>query len=150
MKTTKERFWEKVDKSGDCWKWIAHLLKGYGRFRLNNKTWSAHRVSWTLHYGEIPEGMCVLHRCDNPGCVNPEHLFLGTRTDNMKDRDQKGRGSNGNKYKTFCKRGHPLSGDNLYIVPKAGTRQCHKCKKILWTRYYTKIRELKEKAIVAV
>lgn len=93
-KTLEERFWEKVDKKGsdECWEWVACLVAGYGLFGGDQKVEMAHRVSWKLHYGLIPNGLCVLHRCDNPPCVNPVHLFLGTHADNMRDRDQKGRG----------------------------------------------------------
>ena len=89
-----KRFWSKVDKSGDCWEFLGYKCKlGYGRisFRCNSH-WLTHRVSWVLHNGEIPDGLNVLHKCDNPGCVNPSHLFLGTHQDNMRDRDTKGRG----------------------------------------------------------
>ena len=88
----KARFLEKVDVKGkyDCWEWKAFKFKGYGRFYLNGKHY-AHRASWNLYNGQIPKGMCVLHHCDNPGCVNPEHLFLGTQLDNIKDMIKKGR-----------------------------------------------------------
>lgn len=76
----------------DCWWWTASLNnKGYGQFWLEGKMWRAHRASWELHVGGIPEGMCVLHKCDNPTCINPEHLFLGTQLENIEDRDTKGR-----------------------------------------------------------
>ena len=92
----KARFFEKVDVKGkyDCWEWKAFKFKGYGRFYLNGKKY-AHRASWELHNGQIPQGMCVLHLCDNPGCVNPAHLFLGTQLDNIKDRDKKSRQAKG-------------------------------------------------------
>ena len=98
-KTREERFWAKVDKSGPngCWLWTStRLPKGYGVISINGKTQYAHRISWELHNGLIPNhdsphGMCVLHKCDNPSCVNPAHLFLGSNADNMRDRDEKGR-----------------------------------------------------------
>lgn len=77
-----------------CWEWLAYKNpKGYGTFAISRKDrMYAHRASWLLHRGEIPKGMYVLHRCDNPSCVNPEHLFLGTARDNTIDMLTKGRG----------------------------------------------------------
>ena len=97
-RTLEERFWEKVDKKGpdDCWEWMgAKIPRGYGEFSVSGKNKYAHRISWRLTNGPIPKGMCVLHRCDNPSCVNPAHLFLGTNTENMRDRDRKGRQARG-------------------------------------------------------
>ena len=88
-----KRFWEKVDKSGDCWVWTGRLRPdGYARVGYKGGRCLVHRLSWILHYGEIQDGMDVLHTCDNPPCVNPNHLFLGTHLENMQDRDSKGRG----------------------------------------------------------
>jgi hypothetical protein len=87
-----ERFWSKVSKSDKCWIWtISKDHAGYGYFSLSGKTVKAHRVAWELTYGDIPDGLCVLHRCDNPSCVNPEHLFLGDTVINNRDRAAKGR-----------------------------------------------------------
>lgn len=88
-----ERFWSKVKKLDDCWEWIAYVRKdGYGYFGLaKNKPAKAHRLSWELVNGPIPDGLHILHRCDNRKCVNPEHLFLGTDQDNMDDMWAKGR-----------------------------------------------------------
>jgi hypothetical protein len=87
-----ERFWTKVDKSGDCWEYKGgKKVDGYGVYHLNKKTVRAHRYSWEISNGPIPEGLLVCHRCDNPGCVNPDHLFLGTQIDNMQDSIKKGR-----------------------------------------------------------
>jgi len=83
---TSTRFWLKVHKTADCWLWQGATNKrGYGRCTVNGVNWYSHRLSWMLHYGAIPVGMFVLHHCDNPSCVRPDHLFLGTQTDNMKD-----------------------------------------------------------------
>lgn len=90
------RFFDKVDKSGDCWEWLAYKnRRGYGQFKLNGKMERAHRVSWSFHNNaEIPEGMEVCHRCDNPSCVNPKHLFIGTHSKNIKDSFDKNRSTN--------------------------------------------------------
>jgi hypothetical protein len=95
MPTIVERFWPKVAKNEDgCWEWTAYCRPGgYGRLNIGRQSQSrdAHRISWELHFGPIPAGMSVLHRCDNPPCVRPDHLFLGTQTDNLADMTAKGR-----------------------------------------------------------
>lgn len=92
MTSIKERFWAKVKKGKGCWHWTANsYLFGYGQFWIGKKAYLAHRASYLFSRGSIPDGVCVLHRCDNPGCVNPRHLFLGTHTDNMRDKCRKGR-----------------------------------------------------------
>jgi hypothetical protein len=108
LRPVEERFWEKVDKTGDCWVWKAHLLyNGYGRFSINLKTEYSHRVSWFLEYGEWPKGKHVTHICDNPACVRPDHLVLGTVADNMADRNAKKRQYNHDKL--HCRHGLPFS-----------------------------------------
>lgn len=86
------RFWRNVEKSGSCWVWTGKIgWGGYGTLSVNKSTVSAHKLSYLLNVGPIEDGLWVLHRCDNPLCVRPEHLFLGTRSDNMKDAFRKGR-----------------------------------------------------------
>lgn len=91
-----DRFWNLIVKTDSCWIWIGKKnVDGYGHIKtLDRHTVAAHRLSWEIHYGKIPEGMKVLHNCpdgDNPSCVNPKHLWLGTQADNMKDMASKGR-----------------------------------------------------------
>lgn len=105
-----ERFWEKVDKSGDCWLWLGFVEpRGYGQFceTGTRKTVPAHRVAWELHHGEtIPAGLFVCHRCDVRHCVNPDHLWLGDHDENMKDMTSKGRQARGERhgYRKFPER----------------------------------------------
>lgn len=90
-----KRFWAKVDKTGDCWLWKASKSKidnGYGQFVMQDKHHNAQRVAYILTYGPIPDELMVCHSCDNPPCCNPDHLFLGTNTDNLQDMVAKGRG----------------------------------------------------------
>src|SRR3990167_10034714 len=91
-KTLEERFWEKVNKTDRCWEWTACLNEhGYGIISIKHWPNKASRVSWRLAYGEIPNGLFVLHHCDNPKCIRPDHLFLGTSHDNKLDQMGKGR-----------------------------------------------------------
>lgn len=98
------RFWEKVDIDlNGCWTWTGQKAKNKGKFdygylAIRGMPTLAHRISWSIHFGEPASGLCVLHKCDNPSCVRPDHLFLGSMKDNMRDRDIKGRGSRGEKH----------------------------------------------------
>ena len=96
--TDRDRFFQFVSRTDDCWEWQGYRgpVDRYGRFMVKRPDGKrtprlAHRASWELHSGPIPSGLQVLHRCDNRRCVNPEHLFLGTQLDNIRDMDAKGR-----------------------------------------------------------
>lgn len=85
-------FEKRIDKSGECWSWTGGTNKdGYGVVSIGRKRWLAHRFAYTLSHGPIPDGLMVLHSCDNPPCCRLEHLFLGTRADNVADMAAKGR-----------------------------------------------------------
>jgi len=105
--SSEERFWSHIVKTGpvvrpdlgECWSWTGRDLSpaGYPRMRIRGKRYFVHRLSYEKHVGPIPEGMNVLHRCDNPGCPNPSHLFTGTLFDNNRDRHNKGRDAFGER-----------------------------------------------------
>ena len=119
------RFFTKVEKATEgCWEWIASkTADGYGQFKHPEHHY-AHRFSYAFHYGSIPLGKQVNHHCDNPGCVNPEHLYAGTHQDNMDDMINRGRWKGGAKRKEICVNGHRIA-DDFYIVKN--TRACRKC-----------------------
>lgn len=85
------RFLEKVEKTETCWLWTASTKRGYGNFKIDGKQKIAHRVAYTLWIGEIPDGLLVRHKCNNPHCVNPDHLEIGTRQDIANDMVRAGR-----------------------------------------------------------
>jgi len=91
---TRKRFLRFVQLTNDCWLWTGFKgTKGYGMFSINHRSRRAHRVAYELFIGPIPTGMLVCHDCDNPGCVNPDHLYAGTQSDNIQDSVRKGRHS---------------------------------------------------------
>lgn len=114
------RFFSAINKTETCWLWVKSKTKqGYGDIGIKGHILYAHRVSWTIHFGEIPEGVHVLHKCDIPACVNPEHLFVGTAKDNSDDKIKKGRYSNGDS--------RHLTPDQVRGIIKdfsEGMRQC--------------------------
>ena len=125
---TPEILWSKVDvrKPDECWPWVGHRDgKGYGRMYAAGKSFRAPRLSWVIFNNvTIPEGHYACHKCDNPPCVNPNHIWIGTHAENMRDSAEKGRQSNSKK--THCRQGHPYSGENL-SVDGAGIRRCRQC-----------------------
>jgi hypothetical protein len=112
------RFWPKVlcDLKTGCWVWTASCLpSGYGQFSISrNRARVAHRVSWEMHFGPIPDGLLVCHHCDNPPCVRPDHLFLGTDSTNAWDKVAKGRAPRGDAHPNRLHPEHMAHGDNHY------------------------------------
>jgi hypothetical protein len=112
-----ERFWEKVAISGpdDCWLWLgAKTKEGYGSIGHNGRVRRATHVSWELRYGApFPPRKLACHTCDNPPCVNPAHIFVGTKQENADDMARKGRSIKG-LHREFCRRGHKRTPENTY------------------------------------
>lgn len=115
-----KRFWRQVQKTDFCWEWQGtRNALNYGHFRIRHKTAKAHRVAWMICNGDIPKGLFICHACDNPPCVNPAHLWIGTELENIKDRDTKKRVAHGEKHYN-CK----LSdADILTIFNAKGTQK---------------------------
>lgn len=127
-----------IDPSG-CWNFTDHLINcGYGQLRNKDKILLAHRLSWTLHKGAIPDGLYVCHTCDNRKCVNPDHLFIGTPKDNVQDMMAKGRAKfYVNPIFTHCKRGHLFTPENT-VTTKTGKR-CRICQYASIARYRKRV-----------
>lgn len=135
--TVEERFWDKVEKSGDgCWIWKAALFpNGYGHFKTKEKDNLSHRFAWELQNGKIPEGMILLHSCDTPACVRVSHLKLGTSAENSEDMVKKGRQTiyygkdhpSFGKRSTHCKKGHEMTDENTVMTDGGKARRCKTC-----------------------
>lgn len=136
MATVEDRFWSKVDKSGDCWLWTGGQFgSGYGEFYLRGKNVYAHRVAYALSYGEIEVGLQIDHRCHDdrcPGrkcshrlCCNPAHMSAGTAADNNAPGRRRLDGPQFQR-RTECRRGHMFTEENTYEY--RGTRTCKRCK----------------------
>jgi 5-methylcytosine-specific restriction endonuclease McrA len=141
-----QRFWDKVEKTENCWEWTARKNKyGYGEFLYSGRVWKSHRLSYLLEYGDYDFSLIVLHTCDNPSCVNPNHLMLGTQKENVQDMVLKNRHGKGQiKLITYdewlsirpkknkdnvCKRGHKFSDKNtrIKLVGSRYIRVCRAC-----------------------
>jgi len=133
---TIQQFWDKVDKTSSCWNYTAYRNElGYGKYTAERNTMYAHRFSYMITKGDIPQDMTLDHLCKNPSCVNPEHLEIVTMKENCLRGDSP---PSINSRKTHCPIGHPLIGDNLYLHPKENTRECRICRDARNKIYYDK------------
>lgn len=132
----KHKFWENVRKSDGCWEWTAAKDRGYGVTWVDGRKTSAHRHAYELEHGKIGNRrLFICHRCDNRACVRPDHLFLGTHSDNMKDMTSKNRQSRGAVHgahwraKTHCPQGHPYDEQNTaFKTPTDRQKFGRRCK----------------------
>lgn len=130
-KTPEQQFWPKVLKSSRCWKWLgAKNNRGYGKLNIKGKQVLAHRLSYEMSYGKIPDGLFILHTCDNAWCVRPTHLNIGNAKQNTGDMLKKNRQGRW-MGKSSCKKGHPYDSKN-----SRGERACSICKKSALKKAY--------------
>ena len=132
-------FYRRIKKTKTCWLWRGALhtskkrkwIYPYGQLHVKGLPSQAHRLSWEIHYGAIPDGLFILHKCDNPPCVRPDHLKSGTAKDNNRDALVKGHSI---QWKGSCKKGHPL--DDVYIYPNKRQRYCRRCSRVSQLKWY--------------
>lgn len=134
------RFWSLTTKGGGCWEWQGTRVKGRAFYSFDNRTRIAARVAWAITHGSEPT-LFVCHTCDNPGCVNPAHLWLGTTRENMLDASRKGRFVN--QQKTHCPRGHELTPENMRKI--GSTRgSCKECNRTVHKPAWRRKRAMEE------
>ncbi len=136
-----DRFKAKIISKEDCWlTCLYHDKKGYPKLWLNKKQRMASNFFYVISKKDLPAGLLIMHSCDNPACVNPDHLFEGTDKDNAVDRDNKNRNNSPtyeNKIKTHCKYGHEFTKENTLIRKrKEGGRKCRECHRIRSLKNY--------------
>jgi hypothetical protein len=128
--TTHEDLLSRLKVEGDCLVYTGHKVDGYGTFTTYGKMWRAHRYFYTHYVGDIPEGMFILHSCDNRPCVLPSHLRVGTASDNMKDMGERNKTRTyGSPRASHCKRGHERTPESNWTSPTTGRRTCRVCRK---------------------
>lgn len=132
----------KINPDTNCWEFMGNRDKdGYGKIRIGNgKRIRTHRLAVLLSGVQIPKGMFVCHHCDNPPCVNPQHLYVGSASDNQKDSFNRGRSVdhgaiNGNRNKTHCKHGHEFTEENTRVLYKNGLKHGRECRQCAKDRY---------------
>lgn len=131
----RDRLMKRVARNPEsgCWEWTGMRgSNGYGLILAGSRSKRvhkmAHRVSYEIFVGPVPDGHVICHKCDNPACVYPPHLFSGTQSDNLRDMKEKNRRTYVRS--PFCWRGHSMLGENIYIEPKTGRQQCRACRTI--------------------
>lgn len=139
------RFWAKVDKTSTCWNWTASLRSKnspYGNFKVLGKTKLAHRISYELLVGTIPEGLTIDHTCKNTKCVNPSHMELVTLSENVRRAEVWKNTNPGqvNRDKSYCPKGHPYDSINTYTTP-SGKRDCKECRRAACRKNYRKVKD---------